>query len=388
MRLGVLATHPIQYQAPLFRRIAERVDLTVYFAHQQSARDHARADFGVEFEWDIPLLEGYRHRFLHNRARNPDVSTFRGCDTPEISGVLLKERYDAFLLLGWYNRSFLQAIYGGWRAGTPLMVRGDSQLLTRRRPILRLAKRAAYRLLMGMFDAHLYVGTRSREYYEHYGARSESLFFAPHFVDTDFFRRLSQAARPSRESVRNALGIASSDTALLFVGKLIGRKRPLQLIEMAARLNARGQEVVVVYVGSGPMEDEIRRYAAQSNVRAVMAGFKNQTELPAMYVAGDMLVLPSDARETWGLVVNEAMACGTPAAVSEAAGCSQDLIEEGSGVRFPLDDVAAASDEIFRYFSSIGAAQRRQSLDRLTKRYSVEAAADGILHAANEVRKA
>ena len=79
------------------------------------------------------------------------------------------------------------------------------------------------------------------------------------------------------------------------------------------------------------------------NVR--MLGFVNQSELPGIYASADVLVVPSDFRETWGLVVNEAMACGTPAVVSVAVGCAPDLIMEGlTGAIFPCGPGGAASD--------------------------------------------
>ena len=78
MRIGILASHPIQYQAPLFRALASEVDLTVYFAHRQSAEDQAKAGYGVAFDWDVDLMSGYTSEFLHNRSKNPDVYSFSG----------------------------------------------------------------------------------------------------------------------------------------------------------------------------------------------------------------------------------------------------------------------------------------------------------------------
>ncbi len=85
IRLGILASHPIKYQAPLFRELARHVDLTVYFAYSQTAAGQAAARFSVAFEWDVDLLGGYEHRFLRNRAKNPSTDHYAGCDTPEIA---------------------------------------------------------------------------------------------------------------------------------------------------------------------------------------------------------------------------------------------------------------------------------------------------------------
>ena len=108
-----------------------------------------------------------------------------------------------------------------------------------------------------------------------------------------------------------------------------------------------GQPAEVVFAGSGELEPELRQIAADASVRAEFMGFVNQSELPAVYGAADLLVLPSDGRETWGLVVNEAMACGVPAVVSDAVGCAPDLVEPGAtGAIFPLGDVAALATAI------------------------------------------
>ena len=72
-RLAIVSTHPIQYQSPWYRAMAREPDLEleVLFCHQETAKDQARAGFGVEFAWDLPLLDGYPHRFLKNVAREP-----------------------------------------------------------------------------------------------------------------------------------------------------------------------------------------------------------------------------------------------------------------------------------------------------------------------------
>ena len=108
--------------------------------------------------------------------------------------------------------------------------------------------------------------------------------------------------------------------------------------------------VQVVLVGSGELEDALREAAtSELEVPVHFAGFKNQSELPQYYVGADLLVLPSDGGETWGLVVNEAMACGLPAVVSDAVGCAPDLIDAGeTGEVFPMGDIEALADALER----------------------------------------
>ena len=127
-RLAIVASHPVQYQAPWFRNLAAQpgLDVEVLFGHYASGREQAQAGFGVEFDWDIPLLDGYAHRFLTNVASQPSVNTFKGIDTPGIGQVLRQGRFDAVLALGWHTRGYWQAIQACWREGTAVMARSDS----------------------------------------------------------------------------------------------------------------------------------------------------------------------------------------------------------------------------------------------------------------------
>ena len=381
MRLGVLATHPIQYHAPLYRAIAREVDLHVYFAHRQTAEGQAAAGFGVAFDWDVPLTDGYAHTFLDNRAAAPSTDTFSGTNTPEIARVIRDGHFDAFLVNGWYTRSLWQAITACWRTGTPVLVRGDSQLGGPRSGLRRAVKEVAYRAFVPRFDGYLVVGERAREYLLHYGARADRMEFAPHVVDSAFFRDRARASDVA--ATRAAWGTAPGEAVLLFAGKLIDKKRPSDLLAAAAALGARGQAVRVVFAGSGPLEADLRAEAVRLGVTAHFAGFQNQTALPAIYAAADLLVLPSDGGETWGLVVNEAMACGTPAVVSDAVGCGPDLVREGAtGAVFPLGQPLALAAAVERLLPAIGTPALADDLRRTVDTYSLDTAVTGTLRAA------
>src|SRR4051794_3215076 len=131
-RLAVVVSHPIQYQAPWFRALAEVTDLHVFFCHQQDAAGQAAAGYGVAFEWDVPLLDGYRHSWLTNVAKQPDVSRFAGCDTPGVYDELRRGSFDACVISGWYLKSYLQSLWACRRLGIRVLSRGDSHLATGR----------------------------------------------------------------------------------------------------------------------------------------------------------------------------------------------------------------------------------------------------------------
>jgi glycosyltransferase involved in cell wall biosynthesis len=368
-RIGFLVSHPIQYYAPIFRELARRCDLRVFFAHRQTADQQARAGFGVAFDWDVDLLSGYDSRFLTNVARQPSTDRFAGCDTPGIAGEIARGKFDAFVVPGWALRSYWQAVRACRRLAVPVLVRGDSQLISQRNSAIRVAKALAFSHLLRRFDGFLYVGQRNREYLLHYGAPAERLFFSPHCVDNDAFAAASSGVRRAEGRRR-----------VLFVGELIGRKHPADLLHAVARL--RDKAVQIAFAGAGELEAELGKIAAASTVHADFLGFVNQSELPAIYASADLLVLPSDGRETWGLVVNEAMACGIPAIVSDAVGCGPDLIESGlTGATFPLGDVDALASAIETVLSFDPERTRRHLAAKMAL-YSPARAAEAIVDAA------
>jgi glycosyltransferase involved in cell wall biosynthesis len=382
VRLAVVTSHPIQYYAPLFRTLAREIDLHVFFAHRSTPEQQAAAGFGQAFDWDVDLTGGYAHSFLRNVADDPGPHHFAGCDTPEIGERLKAGRFDAVLLLGWHLKSLLQALWAAKRLGVPAMVRGDSQLDTPRSPLKRLVKAAAYPVFLRQFDAALYVGERSRAYYAHYGYPERRLFASPHCVDNAWFA--ARATPAARAELRDRLGIARDAPLVLFAGKLLPFKRPLDVVEAVATLRRDGLPAEVLVAGSGALEGEMRARAAELGAPLHMLGFQNQSAMPAAYAAADVLALPSES-ETWGLVCNEALACGRPIVVSDAVGCAQDLAADGRAGRIhrlgDTADLAAALAEVLR--RPPAAADITERADR----HSLEAAAAGVIAAARSVAR-
>lgn len=381
-RIGILASHPIQYQAPWFRALAEVTDLTVFYCHRPSREDQANAGFAIGLEWDVDLLSGYTNRFLQNRAKQPSLLSFWGCDTPEIAPEIIRGHFDGFIVNGWHYRSYWQAVRACRRKRVPVFVRGDSHLYTPRSRLTRLLKAVLYPPLLRNFDGFLVVGTRFREYLTHYGVPTWKMFYVPHCVDNTFFATRAAANADRISVLRSRWGATKGDIVALFVGKLQACKRPADLLAAASRLKACGNRIVSVFVGAGELGSALQESARALAVPAFFEGFRNQSELPGIYRAGDVLVLPSES-ETWGLVVNEAMACGVPAVVSEAVGCAPDLIEDGiTGFTFKTGDV----DHLAERLQRLVAAKRRghafsENALRKSRHFSVENAVRGTLSA-------
>ena len=320
----VVASHPIQYQAPMFRALAKLVDLRVLFAHRQAASQQASAGYGVPFEWDVDLVSGYENAFLENVSSRPGVDAFRAADTPGIVAEVRAFSPDAVLAMGWNLKCYWQAAAAARSAGSLALVRGDSQLGTPRSRALRAVKRLIYPRMLRRFDRFLPVGQRSREYLQHYGVEPDRCFVCPHTIDLPRFLVDSELEEAKRAELRTAVGADAHDVVVAFAGRLLAWKRPGQLLEAVARLPTRDR-TLCLFIGGGEEESALRRDAARAGVRAVFRGFVNQSEMPRTLAMADALVLPSNGRETWGLVANEALASGTPVIVSDEVGCAPDL---------------------------------------------------------------
>ena len=297
------------------------------------------AGFGVEFNWDVSLLEGYPHRFLKNVAKSPTVNSFAGLDTPEIKDIIENESFDAVLINGWHYKSAWQAMRACWNTGTPVMVRSDSHLRTARSSAWQMAKWPFYRWFIPKLDACLPVGQWSREYFLHYGADPKNIFIIPHVIDNEHFSTESKRLRPIRNRLRQQWGLASEATVFLFVGKFVEKKRPLDFLRAMKLVAESGCVVAGLMAGDGPLRAECEQFVQAKHLPVSFTGFLNQSEITKAYVAADALVLPSDGGETWGLVVNEAMACGLPCFISDRVGCGPDMVASNeTGDIFRLGD--------------------------------------------------
>lgn len=389
--LGILTTHPIQYYSPLYRAIAahSEINLTVFYCHNQTPQGQAQAGFNVNFDWDIPLLDGYNYHVLKNKSKNPNVFDFWGCDTPEIMKIIREKKFDAFLVHGWYVKSYWQAILACWQTDTPILIRGDSQLVTQRSNLKKLLKSYFYRWFIPKFAGYLAVGQRAKEYYLYYSADKSKVFFSPHAVNNAFFADYRATLKPERQKIRQRWGIPENALVVLFVGKLISKKRPEDFLE-AIHLTAKYYpEIFGLFVGDGLLRSQLEVEAKNKNIPIKFVGFLNQTEIPKAYIASDVLVLPSDGGETWGLVVNEAMASGLPAVVSDKVGCAVDLVLSGeTGEIFPCGDVEKLA-AILKSFAA-----NRESLQTMAENalswidnYSIARAVEGTVEAVKYVTK-
>ena len=342
MKLGILTTHPIQYQVPWFRLLDQvpDLDLTVYFCFIPDVKQQGEG-FGTAFQWDIPLLDGYKYEVLDNLAEYPTPSRFGGCDTPGLDRILHDGDFDAFIVNGWVVKSCIQLLWACRKHGVPCIVRGTSNHLRRR----KAWKRLLHRLLLSQYSALLYIGEGNRRFYRGNGVAAEKLFFTPYCVENQRFTEAEAAFVAQRLAIRREWGIPDNAVAFMFCGKFISKKRPmdaLQALDVISKQTDVSESVHLLMVGSGELFDSCKKLVRDRGLPVTFAGFLNQSEMARAYVAADCQVLPSDNGETWGLVINEGMACGLPAIVSDQVGCHLDLVtRDETGAVYPTGDVEA-----------------------------------------------
>jgi glycosyltransferase involved in cell wall biosynthesis len=358
VRLAYLVSHPIQYQAPMLRRIAQEpdIDLTVFFGSDFSVRDYKDEGFGVGVKWDVPLLDGYRHEFLPVLRDNSNP----GVMSPVNYGIFSRLRgskgaagFDVLWVHGYSSVNTMQAMLAAKALGIPVLVRAEPWLGDRDRGGPRLAaKQLFFRLLRGLVDGALPIGTLNAEYWRHYLGEDFPLHGMPYAVDNHYFQSRCMEARQGRSALRNELRLEAGRPVILFASKLQHRKRCTDLLAAYKNLT-QGPRVeplpYLVIVGDGEERAALGRQAAESGLEGVrFCGFRNQSELPRFFDLATVFVLPS-RHEPWGLIVNEVMNAGRAVVVSDDVGCQRDLVEDGvEGCVFPAGDVTALTDALRR----------------------------------------
>lgn len=382
-KLQIVTSHPIQYQVPWFKALHEdpRVDLEVLYLALPDAAEQG-VGFGRAFEWDVPLREGYRWRKAESASGGIGKGYF-GLRVGHARADILRSAPDAILVTGWQHYGMLQCLRAAARSRKPVLVRAESNGL---KPMGGLRKLKALWGLSGIRRV-LPIGRANRRFYEAIGLRHLLGNTVPYFVDNTFFADGAARMADQRSGLRRKWGIPQQAVCFLFAGKLIDKKHPqdaLAALKQVARSQAE-PAVHLLMVGAGEMEAMLRQRVASESLPVSFSGFLNQSEMPAAYAAADCLLLPSDFGETWGLVVNEAMACGLPAIVSDRVGCGPDLILEGeTGFRHVFGDAESLAAAM-RRFLALNADERAcmggQARRHVSSGYSVELAADRTVEA-------
>jgi glycosyltransferase involved in cell wall biosynthesis len=322
VKLSYLVSHPIQYQAPMLRRIAQEpgIDLTVLFLESYSLGAYRDPGFGQKVEWDVPLLEGYKSLFLKSGEK----------DDPRFARFLTDRSFtDVLWTHGYHTRPLLKAISSAKRARIRVMIRSENQrACVQRDPGIRGAiKEQVVRQVLKRADALLPIGTLNAAYYRSLGAHDGKMFQVPYAVENERFIGAAREASAHREQLRQELGLQPGRPVILYAHKFLKRKRARDLYE-AFRLLTRRPRPYLLFIGDGEERAALQGKAQSEGEHDVhFLGFRNQTELPRFYDLCDVFVLPSE-KEQWGLAINEAMCAGRAIVVSDEVGCGPDLVKD------------------------------------------------------------
>jgi glycosyltransferase involved in cell wall biosynthesis len=342
-RVLLVCTHPVQYASPVFRRMAQhpRLEIQVAYCSLQGAEPGLDPDFGVQVQWDVPLLEGYPWVHVPNRSPWPGLQRFFGLVNPGLWKLVSRGGYDAVVVYtGYAYLSFWIVLGAAKLHHTAILFGTDAVSLESRgrKSWKTRIKEKVWPRLFGIADVVIVPSTRGIELMRTLDIPRERLVLTPYVVDNDWWRH--EAEKVDRGAVRRAWGVPDDAPVILFCAKLQPWKRPMDVLSAFAL--ADGHKSHLVFAGDGPLREELesRAHSLSLDGRVHFLGFTNQSALPAVYRASDVLVLPSE-HEAFGVVVNEAMLCGCPAIVSDRVGAGGDLISAGqNGYIFPCGDVA------------------------------------------------
>jgi len=323
-------------------------EVKVIFATRHGLDESTDREFGESFAWDMDLLEGYKHEFYPQAS--PDFSPnngFWGVQFPGVENYLRENQPDAVMIFGWLFAGYWQVACAARKLGIPYILRAESNLLNRGNSLKWWVKKQSVGRLCCGAAGCLAIGQRNQDLFRAYGVSEERIQVAPYFVDNDLFISESARLKPGYLTLRDRFELPQDALVFLFMGKLIEKKHPDHLLQAWHGLpESLRKRSALLFVGSGAMLEELK-ILPQDEPRVVFTGFLNRKQLHEAYAVSDVLILPSDEGETWGLVVNEAMASGLPTIVSDRVGCAPDLILEGqTGYSYPFGDITALSDTL------------------------------------------
>lgn len=354
-RILVITTHPIQYHAPLFAYLTKHgaYQLKVLYTSGQGAGELYDAEFGKNRSWNIDLLNGYDYEFLRNNSKNKEVDNFFSISNPDLLNKINAYKPAVLLIFGWKHYSHFQ-VMRHYKGKIPIVFRGDSTTLDDRHGnFFKVAFRYAFlRWVYSHADFAFSPGTASDKYFLNAGFHSRQIFRAAHAVDNDWFKNFSGEEREALDKLKSQFHITEDETIFLFAGKFTPKKNPLLLISAFCAIATDNPGARLFLVGDGILEEKMKSkcQSLPDSVaqRITILPFQDQPGMKLIYRLANVFVLPSAGPgETWGLSVNEALACGTPVIVSNQCGCAPDLVKDGiNGYVFESGNISSLQQKM------------------------------------------
>ena len=327
-----------------------RLDVRTVYCRLRGAKAGVDPEFGAKIQWDIPLLDGYDWVEIPNKGT--DSEGFWGLYNPGLWKFVREGNFDAvFCHTGYIRASFWITYLASKLSGSAFLFGTDATTLTPldRHMWKRPVKRFFWPFLYRLASLAIAPSTGTRELLLSLGLPKERISLIPYVVDNDWWK--AQSTKVDRNAVRASWGVGPDTAVVLFCAKLQPWKRPLDLVHAFARADVANS--LLLLAGDGPLKEELRVETARLGIsdRVRFLGFVNQTQLPALYTAADVMVLPSEY-DAFGVVVNEAILCGCPVIASNSVGAGRDLIAPiDPSFIFPCGDVDTLSALLRRILS-------------------------------------
>ena len=339
VRVAVVISHPIQHFCPQYASWSRLpgIELKVFFAARIGMEAYYDPDFGQEVQWKGLALD-FEHEFLPGAEERTSSANI---EAEGLDDALSAFRPDLVIAYGYSVPLQRRAIRWAKANDAKLAMISDAELRTPRPAWKLAAKQLIVRQWIAKADAFLTVGDGNEAYYRAYGAHDSRFFRSGFPIDAAAMDAALGDYQHRRTGLRDRYGIPGDHIVLTSVGKLIARKRPGDLIELANRMAGRG--VTVILAGSGPEEAKLRQMTHLEGTGGVIfAGFVQPAELIDHYFATDVYMHPASI-DRHPLAVTEATYCGLPAVVSERIGSygpSDDVQPGVNGFVHRLGNVA------------------------------------------------
>lgn len=349
-RVLIVNSHPIQYFVPLYRSIqAAGANVTVLYCSKHGLEGETDKEFGVSVKWDIPILEGYTPVFFKNHSFKSSVYGFLGLINFGLIPYLFKAPKSVLIIYGWGYFSYWLVIIFGKLAGHTVCVRGDTNNISEGQRTglrFRLRKFVLSKILFRMVDYCLYIGNENKQFYQSNEVPENKLGFSPFSVDNKRFREFAKKWENNLDELKKTLGLPLNKRIILFSGKFISIKRPLDLLKAFHQCRYK-DDAVLVFMGEGNLRKDMEAYIQKNNLDNVfLTGFVNQSKVSEYYAVSSILAMCSE-KDAWGLSVNEAMNFSMPIILSDTVGSASDLVAEGkNGYIYPSGDVSALAEKI------------------------------------------
>ena len=355
-RLAVVNSHPIQYFAPLYAYLNKdpALEVTALYCSNSSLRGVVDPGFKQTVKWDVDLLGGYKSVFLGKSAERRMPAGFWSLVCPEVWTEIRSGQYDGVLLHGYGFAAYVLAFFAAKSYGIPVFVRSETHLGLQRSGWKKRLRDGVLSIAYRFVDRFLAIGSANRDYYRSLGVPEEKIFDVPYTVDNERFIAAAQLTAEQRLAVRQQFGLPADRLVVLYASKFMPRKHPDDVIRAVAQLRDEGVIASLLFVGTGEMESELRSLVIEHKLQDAVyfGGFVNQAELPKVYAASDVFVLPAE-NEPWGLIVNEVMCAGVPIVVAEEVGCVPDLVRDGeSGLLMQAGNVASLTTALRRLLTN------------------------------------